>query len=290
MAEGPGQGPDASAFGDDRSGVSHTHTGSLYAYKRQVESVSDLREYLYVPDNETTGEALNRLRVRADLTFRELATEAGYTHASGIQRYLEASFVKPLSTSVAQRMVKALAGKGSPPIEDSEVFALTGIPAPNATLAPPMEGAGTDRMVRDVPIFGTALGADEIIEGEAIEQTTLNTGEVVGYVRRPVLLNGRTDVYSLYVQGSSMHPRFRDGALIFVETKRQPSVGDDCVVHLRTEQDDDERISSVLVKALARKSASYLELEQYSPALTFRIPTQRIAKVHRVIPWDELVA
>ncbi len=60
------------------------------------------------------------------------------------------------------------------------------------------------RMAQDVPVYGTALGASRIIDNNAIEQTTLNTGEVIAYFKRPVVLDGRVDVYGLYIQGSSM--------------------------------------------------------------------------------------
>ena len=144
-------------------------------------------------------------------------------------------------------------------------------------------------MKRDVPIYGTALGADEVVDGEAVEQTELNRAEVIGYRRRPVLLDGRADIYALYVQGSSMAPRHRDGAILFVEERRRPSVGDDAVVYLRVpDEHDGERPSCVLVKTVVRKSASYVELEQYNPPLTFRIPMERVARMDRVITLDEL--
>lgn len=164
--------------------------------------------------------------------------------------------------------------------------------APAANAKPfEMEGASEERMKQDVPILGTALGADKIIDGEAIEQTYLNSGEVVGYLRRPVLLDGRTDVYGIYVQGSSMHPRFKDGATLFVERKRPARIGDDVVVYLRGDDGcGGERTQCVLVKELVRKSGSYVELLQYEPRHTFKIEAARIERIDRVIPWDELVA
>jgi phage repressor protein C with HTH and peptisase S24 domain len=163
-------------------------------------------------------------------------------------------------------------------------------PEPNARLAPPMEGASERRMHRDVPIFGTALGAEAVIDGEAVEQTELNRGEVIGYRRRPVLLDGRVDIYALYVQGSSMEPRHRDGAVLFVEERRRPSVGDDAVIYLRPldDTDDGKRAHMVMVKTIVRKSASYIELEQYSPRITFRVPMDRVVRMDRVITLDEL--
>ncbi|UIJ43769.1 hypothetical protein LZK98_11770 [Sphingomonas cannabina] len=283
---------DAAAHCYHGPGIDHDAEISCTRTKVNVECVPLAVDIPYVPENETTGEALSRLRVRAGMTMRELAAAAGYRHASGIQRFLEASYSKPLPNEIAQRFVDALSGRGSPPIEPVEIWSLTGIPvAPNVRPAPPMEGASDQRMRRDVPILGTALGADVIMDGEAIEQTYLNSAEIIGYVRRPVILDGRTDVYSLYVQGSSMAPRHHDGEMIFVEQKRRPSVGEDCVIYMRMPDEyEGERTSAVLVKTLVRKTASYIELEQYTPHITFRLPTERVARMDRVIPWPELVA
>lgn len=159
----------------------------------------------------------------------------------------------------------------------------------------PMEGASMYRMPQDVPIHGTALGADRIVEDIAIEQTQLNTGETIGYAKRPPILDGRADAYGIYVQGSSMSPVHEDGSLVLVETKRPPRVGDDVVIYLRArgEQDMDDtdgRARCVLVKRLVRRSASYIELEQFSPALTFRIAANEISVIHRVLNMGDLLS
>lgn len=255
-----------------------------------VESVWIAVDNPYVADDETTGEALQRLRDRSGLSMRALATAAKYSHASGLQRYVDSSYDKRLPVETAERFADALSGHGKPPIERAEVLALAGIAMiPNAQPFQ-MEGASEARMARDIPVYGTALGADEIVDGEAIEQTTLNSAEAITYFRRPVLLDGRSDIYGLYVQGSSMSPRFRDGATLFVEQRKQPKIGDDAVVYLRCPDEvDGERPSSVLIKSLVRKTSAFVELEQFSPPLTFRIPSERVLRMDRVIPWDELV-
>jgi phage repressor protein C with HTH and peptisase S24 domain len=170
-------------------------------------------------------------------------------------------------------------GDAPPPVE---------VPEANARLAPPMEGASERRMSRDVPVYGTALGAEVVMDGEAIEQTELNRAEVVEYRRRPTILDGRADVYALYVQGSSMDPRYRDGAIIYVESRKRPSVGDDAVIYLRAPDDDGERATSVLVKTIVRKSASFVELEQFNPRHIFRIPMERVERMDRVLTLDDM--
>ncbi len=152
------------------------------------------------------------------------------------------------------------------------------------------EGASVERMRRDLPIYGTALGADEIVDCEAIEQTELNRGDTVEYKRRPPILDGRADVYGLIVQGSSMSPVYRDGATVFVEGRKRPAIGDDAVVYLcGPTGDDGEQIERVLIKRVVRKTAAYVELEQFNPAKTFRLDTTRVHHMDRVLTLDDMI-
>lgn len=156
-----------------------------------------------------------------------------------------------------------------------------------------MEGASEERMRDNLPIYGTAIGTVKEIEGEAIEQTTLNTGEVVGYAKRPVILNGNASAYGLWIKGSSMEPRHMEGETILVDPKGKLSNGEDVVVYLRPinpDDDDGETARAVMVKRLVRRSSTYIELEQFSPAKVFRVDMVEVVRVDRVIPWSELVA
>jgi transcriptional regulator with XRE-family HTH domain len=155
----------------------------------------------------------------------------------------------------------------------------------------PMEGPSAERMREDLPIYGTALGSALMVEGEAIEQTTLNRGEVIHYAKRPTILDGRADAYGLYVQGSSMAPVHLEGDMILAETKRPPRIGDDVVVYLRAaeEDGDDDRARAVLVKRLVRRSASYIELEQFQPTKIFKIPSEDIFRIDRVMRLADLI-
>lgn len=164
-------------------------------------------------------------------------------------------------------------------------------PAPNAVPFK-MEGPSADRLYEDLPIYGTALGAARRVDGEAIEQTTLNKAEVIAYAKRPTILNGRADAYGLYVSGSSMEPRHLDGETILVDPKGRVRNGEDVVVYLRPEtefEDDGESARAVLVKRLVRRTSTYMELEQFTPALIFRVDMADVVRVDRVIPWGELL-
>lgn len=153
------------------------------------------------------------------------------------------------------------------------------------------EGPSLERMREDLPMYGTALGAPRIYDGEAVEQTTLNTGDVVRYLKRPVILNDRPDAYGLTVVGNSMWPVYPEGTTVIAETKRHPRVGDDVIVYLRSKDEDgDDRARAVLIKRLVRRSASYVELQQFTPAHTFRLDTDEVLRIDRVMTLDDLLS
>lgn len=151
------------------------------------------------------------------------------------------------------------------------------------------------RMVRDIPVYGTALGGDAAYsEGEGgeivVEQTDLNTGDVIDYFRRPPGLSSRKKVYGLYVSGTSMEPAFEAGAPLIVDPTRTPSIRDYVVVYLRNGEEEDDAVSKVLVKRLMRRSSSFIELEQFNPHSEFRVSTKNVVSLHRVVPLAEIIS
>jgi phage repressor protein C with HTH and peptisase S24 domain len=144
---------------------------------------------------------------------------------------------------------------------------------------------------RDVPVRGTPSCGDVEIDGQNIETIDMDLDEVVDWVRRPATLDSRRDVYAIYPQGFSMAPRFEPGEVAYVDTRKPPSIGDYVVVQLRKARGDEDgdRVVSALLKRLVRQSADWVELEQFNPAATFRVERRRIAAIHRIFPWAELV-
>lgn len=301
VAELPSQAANAAKVSYDRLMI---HTQGVHSARTHVnvDCVTPCRDKADMKDVRTTGQILTELVARAGLSMRSFAKACGYATASGVQRYMDESFDSNISLGVITRMARALVGKGDPPIQSGEVFYLVGLPehmlkeapSPNGT---PIryEGASIERMRQDVPILGTALGADRISDNAAVEQTYLFSDEVIGYAKRPVILDGRADVYGIYVQGSSMWPAYEDGTIVFAETKRPPRIGDSVIIYLRRngeEHDGDDGASArtVLVKRLVKRSASYIELEQYNPRLTFQVDTKEVLKMHRVLTMNDLLS
>ena len=280
------------SFGGDEGLIVHTQDIRSTRTHVNVDCVNAPCDKPYVSNDDSTGAQLRAIWQRSGLSMAKFAKAAGYSGASSVQRYLDDAYEGALALDLATKFADALEGLGEPMIRRAEIMALTGFePSGNASTFR-MEGASLDRMSRDVPIWGASIGATSIPEGDCVELTALNTGDIIGYEKRPVILNGRGDVYGLYVQGSSMSPRHEEGDTLYVDPKRTPKVGDDVIVYLRVngESDDGERSSMVLVKRLVRTTAAYIELEQFTPAITFRLDRQRVLRVERVIPWRELIS
>lgn len=281
-----------SAFGSDYlSVIKHGDSVRSLRTSVNVESVRNASDCSRMADSTTLGEKLRALHERSGLSYDAIAKKAGYTGRSGVQRYFSPDYdAQFLPLSVAQKLAKGFSGSG---VSEDEIISLTGIPTNNAVVVR-YEGASETTLRRDLPVYGTSLGAPRDFDGKAIEQTMLNSGNVIAYLPRPTVLNGQAHAYGLYVQGSSMAPRFEDGETIFAthaEHSRPPRIGDDVVVYIRDIDDDDgHRASAALVKRLVRRTATYIELEQFSPAITFRIDAAMVLRMDRVIPWSELLS
>jgi len=169
-----------------------------------------------------------------------------------------------------------------------------GGPRGEATVAEPPFNPG--ELPRDVPVLGTAAGAELEVEtdGKPLKiEKTLVEAEPVAYVRRPPAIVRNRRIYALYITGSSMEHRFRPGDLVYVDPRRAPHVGEDVIVQLIGEpraDADPAEVVSVLVKQLVRTTATHYELTQHNPPLTFRIAKAQVAEIHRIIPLSELLS
>jgi hypothetical protein len=238
-----------------------------------------------IPDMSGIDDLRGKELYEALIAFKpEGIAETEWAKSAGVNRgFFSDLKSKPHASPRNASLTKLLSYVGK------SVADLVNAPEPNAVTFR-MEGASTHRMLRDVPIYGTALGADEIVDGYAIEQTTLNRADIVEYKRRPPILDGRADVYGLIVQGASMDPVYRDGATVFVEGRKRPAVGDDAVVYLcGPDGNDGEQFERALIKRVLRKTAAYVELEQFNPPKIFRMNMDRVHHMDRVLTLDDLV-
>lgn len=133
---------------------------------------------------------------------------------------------------------------------------------------------------RPVPLIGSAFGG----EWEArIELTELRFSEVLDYLARPSFLQMDPDSYALEIVGESLAPRFEPGERAFVSPLSPVRIGDDVVVQLNgVDQPPREEITRALIMRLTKRTTTHVELRQFNPDLTFRVPVDRVSAIHRV--------
>lgn len=149
--------------------------------------------------------------------------------------------------------------------------------------------AGMDRLPIDVPVYGTALGANLDVEDGgtvvSVEMTIIEMTEVIDRVLRHPGIAGDMEAYSLTVVGQSMSPRWDDGDPIYITTKRQARIGDYVVAQIR---DGSEEVICAMVKKLVGRRSDALQLEQFNPPMRFWLPNDMIARIHPVLTPREL--
>ena len=143
-----------------------------------------------------------------------------------------------------------------------------------------------------IPIVGTGDCADLEVHTDSgemvhIERSSFDEDYHVRMIARPPALRGARDLYAIYFHGESMLPRFEPGEVGIVDPGRPARTGDYVLVQLNGGDSDD--VVSVLVKRLVRQTAKDVVLEQFNPALTFTVPKQRIARIHRILQQTDLL-
>lgn len=250
----------------------------------QIRPVCDIADTMTAPPKPPLYDALMAVRpkaltpnawaVRAGVNrniFNDIRRNGNATHDT-LQKLLDA-----IDVSFAEFDAGVAPKRASTPSERSVVS------------SPVQAFRGNDRP-RDVPVLGTPRCGDLTLGDQHIETIDVDLDEVVDYVRRPAALDGRNDVYAIYYTGFSMVPRFEPDEVGYVDPRRPPAIGDYVVIQLRgPDPEEGERVVSALVKRLVRRTATYIELEQFNPPATFRLPTARVARIHRIMKLGELV-
>jgi phage repressor protein C with HTH and peptisase S24 domain len=200
----------------------------------------------------------------------------------------------PAASPRTSNINKALAAIG---LSIVDLYAADGPGGARRSEAAPAEAPfNPGELPRDVPVLGTAAGAELEIETDGTSlkiEKTLVEAEPVAYVRRPPAIVRNRKIYALYITGSSMEHRYRPGDLVYVDPRRAPHVGEDVIVQLIDEvraDADPAEVISVLVKQLVRTTATHYELAQHNPPLAFRIAKAQVAEIHRIIPLAELLS
>ena len=132
-------------------------------------------------------------------------------------------------------------------------------------------------MSKDVPVMGTAAGS---VEGEFQFE-----GGVIDYVRRPPALANAKDIYTIYVVGSSMEPRYHQGDLCFINPNKPARIGDPVIVQLR---DGEHEPIKAIIGHLTRRTADTVFIGKLNPVGDVSIPMATVLRIHKVLDMNEL--
>lgn len=211
-------------------------------------------------------------------TIKSLLEKAGKTQAD-LARYMGWSDATVSKLLNGPRHLKAS--------EADRIRQFLRLPDPNSANSSIMDVRRVDttpefpsrlQMPRDVPILGTAWGGES-------GDFTMN-GETGDFARRPPRYTGRADVFALYVQGSSMEPRYFTGELILVEKQRPAQNGDHVVVELLPREDG---VCEAYLKVLVARSGSKVRLQQYNPPKIIEIDLAKVGQILRVLSTVDLL-
>lgn len=221
--------------------------------------------------------------------LKELISEQGLTwEAAALKSGLERSYFRKLferggASPRGQTLKKIADGLGVPMTvllgETSDSDQLREIPILKTDVRPatahlplPME------MAKDVPVMGTAAGSH-------LRGAFQLSSEPVDYVRRPhTLLNAR-NVYSLYVEGTSMEPQFQPGDLIYVHPDKPPRFGDAVVIQVQLADSHDMEAT---IGILSKRAPEIITIRKHNPSAEIEIPKATVIAIHKVLSVNEL--
>ncbi len=96
---------------------------------------------------------------------------------------------------------------------------------------------------------------------------------------------GAKDVYSVFVEGSSMEPQYSPGDLIFVHPHRPARFGDAVIIQC---QDGEEGVFEATLGILHKRTAETLVIRKHNPAAEITVSRDRIISTHKVLTNNEL--
>jgi phage repressor protein C with HTH and peptisase S24 domain len=166
-------------------------------------------------------------------------------------------------------------------VSSDYLLGLADEPEPSNVRAAPELRLGSVKNVPDsIPVYGTARGGTD---GDFI----LNMGEPLEWRSRPAQLIGKGDIFGLYVEGESMSPRYDDGEVILVYSKRPVIPGRDVVIQMKIHEDGAN--PRAYLKRLVSKNSEQIVVEQLNPPKKRTIKMAEIQSLHLVLLRSEMV-
>jgi hypothetical protein len=243
----------------------------------------------------TIGAKLIELRKRSGLTLDEVSSLAGYRGRSSVQQFFNEDYdPQPLETRVANRLAKALVGRGTPPIEEKDITALMGLPDWEPKMFTPYAGQ-KDGLLRSVPVYSSKTGdkrSFKVFESERqvdLETMLLVDEEAIGFAWFPPAKDPQTRAYGLYISTSMMYPRFGKHEMVLVEAKRPAKALDDVIVHIAGDASQDPESTCAIVGRLVSFEPEGIRLLVFTPGDILDISFSQIQRIERIMSVSEIL-
>jgi SOS-response transcriptional repressor LexA len=207
--------------GYDEIGNRNVKHAEAYVFRVRASTDESVSE-ICVLRAMTIPARLKVLRIRAGLSMAQVARSCGFARASSYQRYEdETKFTRPyLPREIAEKLASCFVGRGSPPIVEADVMALTGVSGVALST-----GGKNGRLVEVIAVVEAGAWR-EAVELSPDEREYFPLPPLPGYER--------TQVLGLRVRGSSMNQVFPEGSIVyFVRPEEQPPVEGNFVVVAR---------------------------------------------------------
>lgn len=229
------------------------------------------------------GNALRQLRIERQWTHDEAANAMGISRGQfiklergerGLTERTIALAAKAFEVSRSVIIGEEVNSPPTGPVEDAWL-------EPSAAIPADQNAANTTRFLgpRNVPVYGTGSGGDG-------GDFRFN-GQTIDHAPRPPGIENRRDVYVVYVIGDSVSPKYEDGDPIYVDPHRRPQPRDYVLVELKGAAEGEP--GPAYVKRLVGRAGGKLKLEQHNPAGPVDFDENSVVRVHRVIPYPELI-
>jgi phage repressor protein C with HTH and peptisase S24 domain len=232
--------------------------------------------------------ALRKFREHAGISMEKMAKDAGYSQASGVQRYEnpEAFTEHYFPIKLVKKLEKALVGRGSPPIDRDDLYlALAGVLPPDDARSPrklkpdvDLKSATTHDYERSeitnptLPLFGSARGGFDGSEVDYINPVT--------YVPRPPELKNVKNAAAILVIGDSMEPRYFAGEQVIVDPRVPFRARDFVVVELHD--------SVAIIKQFLGRGPDGIRLRQYNgEPREWTIPIKDVVGIYKIVGTRE---
>lgn|SRR5262245_51632389 len=145
------------------------------------------------------------------------------------------------------------------------------LPLPNATVRREIvPGVGKRLNVLGSTSTGGGGGSGEFVM----------TGKIIDTVAGPPDLDSVPDAYALYIQGTTMEPRYYAGDLVFVHPHRPYREHNSVVVQIQVNGEDQPH---GYILQFVGETPSTITLRQLNPTRKFQFQRSRVISVHRIV-------